>query len=288
MLSDKERATRLLRRVGIEQSAMILNAFFSGSGLRSFRREVGYSVATTYRLISVLTNFVYEQIDVNFSRGKLRGTKLNLHFGRNWEADSKVIPVSPNFCEGIYRWTRKNGRNVAKLMISDILDKETHFCLSSQPVGTGSVNEYKVAFLKARQRAGFAPFSVSMDGEQAEPVAATKALGSYTRPVILKKMGEKSQLHLAEGYHKLMDRKLESGIHSKDDTFMIKGIWLQYNFVEGKDQLCGLTPFQRACRLVVDWNGEGWMWLLKYSVETYKKSIEKPFARATPLSTMLP
>jgi hypothetical protein len=271
-----ETAIKIINMLGKEKAVQLLHTYYGGCSIRNLPNGFGYSYSPSsfYRYIHTLTTFIYNQIDRNLHDGRLAHTNIELHFGQEWEADGKVIPISPAFNGETYSRIWKNGRRVLKFLLEDIVDRMTHFCLASEPGGNGTVSYYVHAYAKAKDRAGFPPRALYVDGEQSEALAAGKGMSRATAVIVKKKIGDKSQLHTIEGIHKVMDRKLESGIHSKNWLSLLWGVWLHYNFAEPKDFLKGLTPFEAAWgnRLLTS----GWEWLLDYSLLAAKKHMSIP------------
>jgi len=265
------RAIKIIGKLGIERSAELLHSYYSGCGTRNLPPAIGYaySHSTFYRYVHTLTVFVYEKIDANLYGGKINHTDLRLNFGKQWEADGKVIPVTPSFTGEIYRLTKKHGRLVPKLLLNDVIDIKTRFCLAAEPGGRGAVGDHERAYLKALGRSGFPPDVLFVDGEQSEALAAAHGLSKRTAVIVKQKVGEKSQLNTVEGLHWLMDRKLLAGIHSPKWLSLLWGVWMHFNFAEPKETLDGLTPFEAAAGVKIF--AGGWRWLLEYSLLAQKK-----------------
>jgi hypothetical protein len=84
-----------------------------------------------------------------------------------------------------------------------------------------------------------------LDASQPHFKIAKRGMHGIEFTVLHKIGGDISQVHLAEGFHKLMDRKLESGLHGADN-WLLHAMWIHYNFIEIKDDLFHRTPAEAA------------------------------------------
>ena len=270
-LADMREVFQMVKFRQIKNFADVLNRFFSGIGLRNLSRELDVSPATLYRRLSEKTEEIYSVVI-----GGLRNSRLydiNLEFGDIWEVDEKVLPVNAKLWRRtgypISRFKRKKGRQVAEVSIVNIFDLKTHFCLVSEPLLNNSGEEIARALLLAKERIGRWPVIIKCDNTFAHIEAYKRYVPKQTRLEVLPKLGEVSQLHLAEGYHRFMDlRKLDSGIHGAS-LWIVHGNLLHYNFVERKANLNNLTPFEVAIhsKLLTE---NGWEFLL-YLTEKVKQ-----------------
>jgi len=229
----------------ISKLAAILYAFYSGTGLRNI---LGFdaSLATLYRVIRDATQMVYEYVDANFVASRIRGSTIRFKFGKEWEADEKLIPVTEDYelYNGIYRVKKKGSRLVREIIVANIADRDSEAVLASLPAGLGTSREIAEVWRVGVKRAGFRPTDIMLDPFGPHLTAWLKGLGREVRPHWLPKVNGKSQLHLVEGYQRLMDRKLGNGLHEQT-PWLVNGVWLHYVFVERKS-FDGLAISERA------------------------------------------
>ena len=251
----------MCRRLRDCDAPQILYDYYSGMGVRNLSQKYHVSKVTMYRYLRDKTEKVYSTINRLFKDSRIGNIQLN--FGSIWEADEKIIPVDIRkwYASGfpIYSVKRKKSRMVGQIIIENLVDTRTHFVLASEPLLNMSGDEIARAWILAKERTGRWPAIIRCDKAYAHVYAFKEYLSGHLRIKILPKKGEASQVHLVEGYHRVMDRKLESGIHG-GSTWLIHGVWLHYNFVERKESLGDRTPFEVAVNneMLVD---NGWEFL---------------------------
>ncbi len=239
---------KLPRGTNIESIGALIHYNISGTGLRKLDPKFKKSALRHYRIVKPFVLLVFAFIDGCFRNGKifLKGAKFPLfwfQFGNEWEMDEKVVPVSPRYAKrnGYHSTKRKGKRIVFQVMVLNIFDRKTHFCIISMLVGKGTVKETKAVLRLAFRRAGHRPRVIYLDETLTHENLANKGFLGVEFKIVPKIGSDISQVHIAEGYHNLMDRKLQSGIHGYD-AWLLKAIWVQYNFVEPKSDLGNRTP----------------------------------------------
>lgn len=252
----------MYKRLRDEDAADILYYFYYGTGIRALSNKFDVSESTMYRYLRSKTEEVYSVVSEVFRDSMLGGMRLN--FGNIWEADEKVIPVNEKQWRAsgfpIYAFKVRGNRRIAQVIIENLFDIKTHFALISEPLLNASADEIARAWILAKERVGRWPSYIQCDNTKAHVYAYRAYLSERLKIKVLPKIGEASQVHLAEGYHKLMDRKIESGFHGSS-AWILHGVWLHFNFVERKDSLNKQTPFEVAIghKLLAN---NGWEFLL--------------------------
>jgi len=248
-------------RLTLEQYAYLLDLFYAGMCLRKisrlFRAHYGIPIspATILRRILYWVEAVDEALPYYIEKGEYG---FEFQFGDIWETDEMFFKL------------RKN-----ELALMVVRDLKTGFDLGINIDYPVTIETVKIAFKNAVAMAKKSPVEVRCDGLPVYDKAVKDACGPKTKLSVYKREGDMGQNQAIEGHNGVFRARFNAmkSLHSKEKSpLIIKGVVIDYNFVNPSPSLCDMTPAEVALNKKSIDGKHSWLPLIKLAID-YKKNI---------------
>ncbi len=264
-------------RLTLEQYAYLLDLFYAGMCLRKisrlFRAHYGIPIspATILRRILYWVEAVDEALPYYIEKGEYG---FEFQFGDIWETDEMFFKL------------RKN-----ELALMVVRDLKTGFDLGINIDYPVTIETVKIAFKNAVAMAKKSPVEVRCDGLPVYDKAVKDACGPKTKLTVNKREGDMGQNQAIEGHNGVFRARFNAmkSLHSKEKSpLIIKGVVIDYNFVNPSPSLCDMTPAEVALNKKSIDGKHSWLPLIKLAID-YKKNIspKKRSKRSKPKDSTL-
>ncbi len=248
-------------RLTLEQYAYLLDLFYAGICLRKlsrlFRAHYGIPIspATILRRILYWVKEVDEALTYYIEKGEY---SFEFQFGDIWETDEMFLRL---------------GKNELALMV--VRDLKTGFDVGINIDYPVTIEAVKVAFRNAVDTAKKSPVEVRCDGLPVYDQAAKDVFGTKTKLSVYKREDDRGQNQAIEGHNGVFRVRFNAmkSLHSKEKSpLIIKGLVIDYNFVNPSPSLSDMTPAEVALNKKSIDGKHSWFLLLKLAID-YKKNI---------------
>jgi hypothetical protein len=247
-------------KLTLEQKGEILERFYGGQTLRrintTFRRRdcLPISAPTITRCIPRWAKSVDEALRYLMTSGN---PNFSLQLGDVWECDELYASLK--------------GRNVPVIVVRDL---KTAFAPGHHLANSTTTEALKVALEEAKAVSHKCPTKFRCDGAAAYEDAVKEVFGNMTTLEVHKSQKKKGQNQSIEGFNSFLRRQFRRmrSLHSEATASdVIKGWFIDYNFVNICPSLINKTPAQAAL-INLEEGKNGWDVLLrlarKHEMET--------------------
>jgi len=245
----------------LQQIAYLLDHFYAGVSLRKLKRlfralfGIPISEATILRRILYWIPAVDEALVYNIEKG---GGNFDFKFGDMWETDEMFFPM---------------GKTELALMI--VRDLKTGFDVGVNIDFSVTIKAVTIEFKNAKSTAKKSPVELRCDGLNVYESAAKEVFGNETKLSVHKKEDKRGKNSAIEGHNGVFKARFNAmkSLHSKEKShIIIKGMVIDYNFVNPSPSLNEMTPAEVALNKKPIDGIHSWLRLLKLVVD-YKKNI---------------
>jgi hypothetical protein len=248
-------------KLTLQQYAYLLDHFYAGVSLRKLKRlfralfGIPISEATILRRILHWVPAVDEALTYHIEKG---GDGFDFHFGDRWETDEMFFPM---------------GETKLALMVTR--DLKTGFDVGVNIDFPVTIEAVKIEFKNAKSTAKKSPVELRCDGLNVYEPAAKEVFESETKLSIYKKEDKRGKNPAIEGHNSIFKARFKAmkSLHSKEKShIIIKGMIIDYNFVNPSTSFDEMTPAEVALNKKPIDGIHSWLPLLKLAVD-YNKNI---------------
>ena len=248
-------------RLTLEQYAYLLDLFYAGVCLRKiarlFRAHHGLPIspATILRIILRWVTEVDETLAYYIQKSE---SGFDFKFGDLWETDEMFFAM---------------GKSELALMV--VRDLKSGFDIGINIDFPVTIEAVKIEFKNAKFTAKKNPVELRCDGLNVYEPAAKAVFGKETKLSVFKRMNKMGQNQAIEGHNGVFRARFNSmkSLHSKEKSpIIIRGVVIDYNFVNPSPSFCDMTPAEVALNKKPIDGVHSWLTLLKLTVE-YRKNI---------------
>lgn len=248
-------------KLTLKQYAYLLDHFYAGMSLRKLKRTfralfgIPISEATILRRILYWIQIVDEALAYHIEKG---GDNFDFKFGDKWETDEMFFPM------------RKK-----ELSLMIVRDLKTGFDIGYNISNSVTIEAVKIEFKNAKNTAKKSPLELRCDGLNVYEPASKEEFGNETKVSVHKKEDKRGKNSAIEGHNGVFKARFNSmkSLHSEEKSpIIIKGMIIDYNFVNPSPSLGDMTPAEVALNKKPIDGVRSWLSLLKLAVE-YRKSV---------------
>lgn len=261
----------------LQQIAYLLDHFYAGISLRKLKRlfralfGIPISEATILRRILYWIPLVDEALAYNIEKG---GGNFDFNFGDIWETDEMFFPM---------------GKTELALMVTR--DLKTGFDVGYNIDYPVTIQAVTIEFRNAKSTAKKSPAELRCDGLNVYEPACKAVFGNGTKLSVFKKDDKRGKNTAIEGHNGVFKARFNAmkSLHSKNKShIIIKGMIIDYNFVNPSPSLNEMTPAEVALNKKPIDGIHSWLGLLKLAVdyrktEAGKKITKRPKSRDSTL-----
>jgi len=232
-------------RLTLAQIAFILDLFYSGVSMRRVSRlfRTTYQIPVSPSKIERLKQEWVKKVDdaINIAIEK-REDGFVLVFGDIWEVDEIYIKQNKTYVALMIVRDLKTGFDLGINIIETKQDPDRQ-----KPSITS--NEVTIALENARKTAHRCPKELRCDGLQAYEKAVEKVFGHDSILTIRKRVDGRGQNQSIEGHNGVLRSRIKAmkSLHGKESSiFTLKGLIINYNYVDTSPALYDMTPYEMA------------------------------------------
>lgn len=199
-----------------------------------------------------------EEVDEALVHFMKNGELGEFKFGDTWEIDEMYLRIKRE--------------EIALIIVRDL---KTGFDLGWNLAFPVTIESVKVALEKAKATAKMCPSELRCDGLAVYDAAVKGVFGHQTSLSVHKRIGRMGQNQAQEGHNGTFRARFNAmkSLHSSEKSpIIVKGLIIDYNFVNPSPALCDMTPTEVAQGKKPIDERRSWLMLLEY-VMKYRKSV---------------
>lgn len=223
-------------RVPPDRIATALSLFYEGLSLQ----EIGRSVAQIYSDSQPSTSTVYEWVSRFTQEAIVKAKGYKAHTGTTWAADETVLDVAGGR-------TKLGAENT--VWFWDVIDEQTRFLLASHLSWRRTIQDARILFIQAAERATVTPKYIVTDKLRAYIDGIERVFGADTVHIQSEGMASETHNNVIERFHGTLKQrtKVMRGMKNRDTARLVLDGWLiHYNYFRPHEGLVGQTPAEAA------------------------------------------